>query len=149
MVATLALLTHRSVVRTVKVLCPLQCCSWAGTPCRLKNECDVYVPAKLCWKCDPPKEVHYESIWNLLNWTFGEYHLHFFSTTALVPYQICCWSLSCHKLKLIQWSLHFNHGALCIIICQLVHTPLIFSKTLWHTKNVGSKFIFFWGSARL
>jgi hypothetical protein len=55
-----------------------QCCSWAGMPWRLKT-CGVRVPAKLCRKCDPPKEVHYESIWNLLNWTSGEYRLNFFS----------------------------------------------------------------------
>jgi hypothetical protein len=54
----------------------------AGTPCHLKTECGVCVPAKLCPKCDPPKEVHYESIWNLLNWTFGEYRLNFLPTTA-------------------------------------------------------------------
>jgi hypothetical protein len=61
-----------------------QCCSWAGMTCCLKTECSVCVPAKLCWKCDPPKEVHYESIWNLLNWTFGEYRPIFFSNYSTV-----------------------------------------------------------------
>jgi hypothetical protein len=40
-----------------------------------------------CRKCDPPKEVHYGSIWNLLKWTFGECHLNFFfPTTSLMRF---------------------------------------------------------------
>jgi hypothetical protein len=49
-----------------------------------------------CRKCDAPKQVYYDSIWNLLNRTFGEYRLHFIPNTVLL-YAMCMtyvfWSL--------------------------------------------------------